>query len=614
MSCRATTIIRIIFTPHLSVLESEGKEKAFLQAKKKADRLLGDLDFFERQLKTRSTTQILHGLLKRTQLLQAARNPNTTEDEDVARHIAVFLRICSDIESKMKLTRVADVLPVLQRVLERSSAPSAAATAASATRASGEVIGEEEEPGFVKVLTPWSAATSEFDYIFVPHCTEDRYPGIIGRSELASMMAQVIAAASSSGPTIKAPANPQTELLEEQRRLFYVMVTRARKKVSISYSSSSNTGHSTKPSRFISQLVNLTPETTQASRVAQRAAAALRTMQSQPSAELRDSKASSLSATRQLFGSTDKRHTIQHVPSISNINVIQSSALISSYLRCPMQYYLENVLKLPVPHKSNYQVFQLSLGTSRDWITECKTRGDLPNPETAAKVFTDTWRKLSPGVADDFIPPEIYENAMTMIEKWVDWDLDVGLVAAKVPFKLEFSGVKVDPVGAPSDQPLLRDPVPVEGVIDRIYPLERVSHLLITPAEVAPRTSRELADVAQVIALAYTNVYGGAPRSISVEFVNKHFELEAYEYKPITDDVLSMKPAMASISSRVASGLFQANSAHMVCRRCAFKDSCPSSSSKPAARASFRPRKARQVPPSSAELLDSVVGDSEGNP
>jgi superfamily I DNA/RNA helicase len=557
-------------------IKQDAKEKSEQQARKRVHLLLADLDFFERQMKTKSTTQVLYGVLKRTQLLQAARNPNSTEDEDVSRHLGSFLKICSDLETKMKILRVVDVLPALEHLLERSSTPQTSGSAA--TRAGGDVITQEEEPGFVKVLTPWSLASSEFDYIFIPRCSEDVYPGNVSADMVASMLASVVAIATKRAVT---GGNVSHSALEEQRRVFYVCLSRARKHVFLSYSSTKPSGQLTKTSRFIGQTVSqFSGEVAQAGRLAERAAAALRVMQRQGSSS--ESKSHEKSA-RSLFGQKDRKYLVQHEPKTS----IDFKTMTSSFLRCPMQYYLEHIVNLPLTNKTTYQNFQIALASARDLLTSRRAAHQRPDLNETVSHFSSVWKKEIQSVSDSSIPADVYEAGMTILEAWVDMDLDLGLEAVEVPFRLDLSHI---PAQSVDPQEMAAASVPVVGMIDRVYFGRRVRTFLCSPAEVAPRTSRELLDVAKVLSLAYLHVYHVPPTIVTVETVNKDFELQKTEFRPTADDVRQVEPNLAAVSAKIAAGIFQANSNNTVCRRCAFKSSCPASSSKPTSRTATRPR------------------------
>lgn len=558
-------------------------DKQEQQAKRKVDRLLEDLDHFERQMKTRTTSQILYGILKKTQLLQAARNPNSTEDEDVARHVTAFLRICSDLETKMSISRVVDVLPALQHVLDRTASLSPGAYGATSTRTSGEVVSQEEEPGFIKVGTPWSAAGSEFDYVFVPRCTEDFWPGAVSKDQLALYVSTLVAA-SKGKPT---PNSSPVEVVDEQRRLFYVSLSRARNHVKLSYSASRANGHLSKPSRFLTETISNTESVDVSElRLAERTAAALRVMQSRASsgniADESSARDSSGSA-RNLFGQTSQQMVVQHAP----VSQLEFSKLSSSFLRCPMQYYLENIVKLPFPPPSPYQAFQVSLHAAREWLSRRRADGKSPEVEGASLAFANSWYAEVRKPSGSPIPPEIWECGMTIIEGWVDMDIDIGLRAVDVPFSVDLSNIHF----TPSENPDLVNskPVPIAGSIPRIYNDGRVRIFLSCPAETAPRTPAELMDVAKVTALLHSTSSGRA-HVVTIESINKNFGLQITDYRPTQDDLNLLAPNLAAVSALVASGVFRAHSSKTKCSRCAFKTSCPSSSSKAAARAAVRPK------------------------
>jgi len=101
----------------------------------------------------------------------------------------------------------------------------------------------ELSPDTIKIMTIHSAKGLEFDYVFIPNLVDKRFPTI------------------KKGDPIKIPDELIKEIiptgdvhLQEERRLFYVALTRAKKGLFLSYADDYGGTRIKKPSRFIQEL------------------------------------------------------------------------------------------------------------------------------------------------------------------------------------------------------------------------------------------------------------------------------------------------------------------------------------------------------------------------
>ena len=86
---------------------------------------------------------------------------------------------------------------------------------------------EESTDSQIRLLTVHASKGLEFDHVWIPDCNEKTFPH----------------------------GNVQdTEHLEEERRIFYVAMTRAKRKLIISYVKTKN-GKDMNPSRFVNELL-----------------------------------------------------------------------------------------------------------------------------------------------------------------------------------------------------------------------------------------------------------------------------------------------------------------------------------------------------------------------
>ncbi|MEK7496334.1 MAG: ATP-dependent DNA helicase [Patescibacteria group bacterium] len=223
----------------------------------------------------------------------------------------------------------------------------------------------EEGPEMVKVITVHSAKGLEFKYVFIVHLVDRRFPSTERREaiELPTELTKEIL--------------PEGDVhLQEERRLFYVAMTRAKYGLYFSYAEDYFGKQQRKPSRFLYELGLVKDET---SRV----------------------KSASVSPSQEVA-------TVK--PTSVNYKIPESFSFssISSYLKCPLEYKYRYLLKIPAPgnaylsfgssmHKTLELFMKLWQGklASRQLglFGEAKLSGqiELPTFKELLKFYDDSW-------------------------------------------------------------------------------------------------------------------------------------------------------------------------------------------------------------------------------
>jgi len=181
--------------------------------------------------------------------------------------------------------------------------------------------GEDEAPGApegetdaISVMTIHQAKGLEFDAVFVPSLVEGRLPQS-GRSQRFELPAAVLE------PLVRG----REDVIAEERRLLYVAMTRARRRLYLSHAQRYEGGRRWKPSRFLGEL---SVDATHARSIHS---------STPPSQTLR------ASAVR--FGPIDRPMNGKGSTPSSPLTLSFSS--IQAYRDCPRQYWFRHVRKLP---------------------------------------------------------------------------------------------------------------------------------------------------------------------------------------------------------------------------------------------------------------------------
>ncbi len=174
-------------------------------------------------------------------------------------------------------------------------------------------------PEAIKVMTVHAAKGLEFKYIFIPQLVDKRFPTIERKEPLPL-----------PDPLIK-EILPEGDIhLEEERRLFYVALTRGKEKVHLSWAEDYGGKTLKKPSRFLVEM-GLVED------------AGKKIKKKEVS-----SGESGLAGLERKEGSMDIESTKEELPLPSSFSYTQ----ITAFLNCPYQYKLAHILKVPVKGKS----------------------------------------------------------------------------------------------------------------------------------------------------------------------------------------------------------------------------------------------------------------------
>lgn len=326
-----------IYKPYLPLLKTETKEK-FLKIYKIIIKHLG-------LLKTNTAGQILYYFLEDSGLLKTLTNYKTEAQEKVAINISNFFNKLKMFESEHEDASVFAVVDFINMSMEMGESPLVSKTDIASVNA-------------VNILTVHSAKGLEFPVVFLVNLTEERFPTRL-KKEVVSIPEALIKEILPSGDYH----------IEEERRLFYVGLTRAKDKVFLSSSKFYGEG---KRIRKISRFVI---ETLGEEMVGKKN-------------EIVKEKKSQLS----IFDFKQKKQGSGNLtPTNYKLQTTNFSySQLNSFKTCPLQYKYLYVLKIPtLPTDS------ASFGTSihktlQDFYTEF-IKDKKINKKRLMEIYKETW-------------------------------------------------------------------------------------------------------------------------------------------------------------------------------------------------------------------------------
>ncbi len=251
--------------------------------------------------------QLFEELIRSTGLLrQVVESPNKHEDLEVISALFDFIQEENRKDPEMSLAGLVGLLDLMEK--EKLRLP--------LTRVSGSEKG-------VNLLTAHGSKGLEFEHVFVVGVNSyswDKKKG--GNAEYKF-------------PDTLFSSQPQASDEEEQRRLFYVALTRAEQHLNISYSLFKNDGKELEPSRFIAEVLEghaLPVEKVVIDEGVEDEFALLRFADA-PAPEWEK-------ADEDVIGRMLDRFTM-NVTALNN------------YLNCPLEFYFQNLVRIPSPKNEN---------------------------------------------------------------------------------------------------------------------------------------------------------------------------------------------------------------------------------------------------------------------
>jgi len=267
-------------------------------------------------------------------------------------------------------------------------------------------------PESVKVMTVHSAKGLEFSYVFVINMVEQRFP------------------TREKSDAIEIPANlikdilPEGDFhLQEERRLFYVAVTRARKGIYLSWAKNYGGARAKKPSQFLLE-TNLVPSE----------------KTSKATGKVIFEKKSSTPGKKEVYKTPPARFSYTDITCFQN---------------CPLQYKYERYLKLPLPgshhqsfgntiHKTFEEFLKLYKSNSEmsqtDLFGKKPSENPLPEFKFLEKLYQSNW-------IDDWYPKkdekEKYRKIGIQMLKYFYEDIKFG--RPQVKFIEQFFKLKLGP-------------------------------------------------------------------------------------------------------------------------------------------------------------------------
>jgi ATP-dependent DNA helicase UvrD/PcrA len=530
------------------VLEELDRQPGILRiapdSRTRVARLVADLRAYGALAHERPAGEVLYAFLRGTGLLARLAGTDSVAAEEALQNIARFFEIVRAQSALLSDDRAVFVARHLQTLIEAGDDPATADL--------------DPDADAVAVLTVHKAKGLEFPVVFLPGLVAGRFP-LPGRGEPLALP---------GGLGRGEPQSPETFLAEE-RRLFYVAMTRARDELVLTHAADYGGSRARRVSPFVLEALDL-PATA--------GAAGGGVAQSTP-----------LDRLAAFAGSTTPPEArpgpIEEPLSLSYYQ-------IDDYLTCPLKYKYAHVLRVPLaPHHAI--IYGAALHKAVQVFHHRHARGQVMSEQELFEVFEAAWTnegfvsreheeaRLEAGRAAlrRFRAAQLEPDAVipTYVEREFSFILDGDRVRGR------WDRVDVEPAddreatgeaASTDSQPHADVVTPTLGMLGR----ERVTITDYKSSDVRdPARARQRArDSLQlsIYAMAYEAMTGHLPDAVQLHFLESGLIGRA-EVDP--KRLAKARKQIAQAAAGIRARDYTPRPDYLSCTYCAFRDICPAS-------------------------------------
>jgi DNA helicase-2/ATP-dependent DNA helicase PcrA len=410
-----------------------------------------------------------------------------------------------------------------------------------------EVPEVEELPGAVQVMTIHQAKGLEFDLVFVPAVVEGRLPQPRRRDGI-----EALAGGDLPLHLLEPAVRAREDQVAEERRLCYVAMTRARRRLVLSWAERYEGTKVWRPSRFLAELGP---------------GVEWRDPHPLPGGDGRGPAAPPRPGRREDPGSAGPEGEARSDRPTTEPAPVLSYSSISAYRECPRQHWYRYRLGLPAPTAVEAQlgsVVHLALMRAG----RLRRGGLAPDRDQLRQLYREAWAEV--GCSDPRRRPALEELGWRLLEGFVAaGGLDSRPVLVEEPFTVELEGWTLRGVVDRVDRVERAGPSPPGGQEGEAGPRWRIVDYKTGDPVPASRLRRDLQ--LALYALGVRARLGPDPMDLEIVYLREGRVVRV----PVTEELLAEAGRIgAEVAEGVRHGRFEPRPERRRCSLCGYRLAC----------------------------------------
>jgi len=478
-------------------------------SRKKIKGILEDLGRFLKFSRQETTGRLLYSFLTDTGYLKKFTRDMDLEKEGKIQNVAKFFNIVRDFELVAKEDRVINFIGYLDLLIEAGDDP--------------ETAESDPNADLVNVLTIHKAKGLEFKTVFLVSLVNAKFPVSHRRQSLElpdALIKEIL---------------PEGDFhTQEERRLFYVGMTRAKEELYFTSAADYGGARTRRVSQFVSEAIG------------------------QENKDKEGQKRNVLEAIQRF---APKKDSVKPVlaPIAEDKILALSFYQVDDYITCPLKYKYVHILRVPIMehhtviygramHEAVTRYFQFKMADRRMQLGELLEAFRLnfdPRGFISEKHQEERFRIGQEALARFYNAEERRNSKPLYIEKDFSFMLDNNKIRGR------FDRIDKDDDGA---------------VIMDFKTSE------LNRQEDADKRTRESLQLS-IYALAYQNIFGELPKLVQLYFLESGLIGSAERNEK---DLQKLKGKISDVACGIRSRAFEAKPEYMACRYCAYNQICPS--------------------------------------
>ncbi len=480
------------------------------ETRKEIAKILEIIKKFTELAKRKTVGQVLYQFVEESGLLKIWSKEETIEDFERIAHLSQFFKKIEEFERTSEDRSVRAFIDQINLEIE-----------AGEEGAIQSLI--EEGPESVKVMTVHQAKGLEFPYVFIVNLVDKRFPSIERREPIEvpiELIKEII---------------PEGDYhLQEERRILYVAMTRARDGLFFTSAEDYGGARKKKPSRFLQEL-----------------------------GLIKDSKMISYEQQKlKLTLPTIDKNLVQEIKNIEVLPQKFSYTQFRVFEICPKQYKYAHILKIPGRPKFTFSFGHSIHNTLRDFYLLYQKTKKLPTLDELLAIYEKNW--LDEWYESKEQEEERKEKGRQSLIEF--YKKNQGKF--KIPKFIE-KGFNVK-IGNYT----------IKGIIDRIDVLEscqlngksfdKVEIIDYKTGEIPKEIKNEL-DQLLIYAIAVREIFHDIPVKLTYYYVEDNYPVTIDKFE---DELANFKERIINLIEKIIKSDFSATPNPWKCHNCDFREIC----------------------------------------